>query len=425
VNNSVTPKRSQYSLFCPCPDNGQGFFVPAPAGPRPVGVGTLLSPATAETISCLLSHISPQHIPPQPPAKQNFTYQLESNDLPFDKDVEKREYWLQVYNCDVIVKKPSRSMKIDASGKRGHIFQFSKESAKRLNFVARNSGHHVLSQFCCTYHETWPDHGWQIKRTLEKFIKRLKRRFQTEQFYFLWCLEFQERGAPHIHFFSSIPISPENQSFIAQQWLEVSGQESDEKAVWWHCRPANFFTWEMKSGDYLVKEYISKFDQKQIPEKFHSVGRFWGHSRNMKPDFNTVAPADHDEAMRDIYRRTVRILTKCHERKIDHYKTFGAIFDDKISLFYPMKKEEIPAKTKKELSIGIRMSKHHLTHRRRPKTNLNRKQQSYKLPGMAPRFYDVASFFMAPAVQGGFLSFSRYADNPDTTPPAKQNSTPF
>jgi len=39
----------------------------------------------------------------------------------------------------------------------------------------------------------------------------------------------------------------------------------------------------MKKGGYLCK-YLEKKEQKNVPNNFENVGRFWGCSRNMVPD---------------------------------------------------------------------------------------------------------------------------------------------
>jgi hypothetical protein len=414
-----------------------------------------------------LNHISPHLSLPQPPATQNFTPRLESNALPrslkgleatpFESvnpltgevffldivtlppcaDPEKTDYWLQVYHNDLIVKKPARNMKKPTPGPRGKIFQFSDASSRRLGFVCRNSGFHIKTHFCCTYPGIFPLNGREVKRHLERFIKRLKRRFGVDNFYYLWCLEFQQRGAPHIHFYSSIPETRENHLFLVQAWLESMDEPNNDLAWSFHAHPNNFFPWEMKDGSYPCKEYIQKSVQKETPEAFHSVGRFWGHSHNMKPDFNTVAPADHDEALQDIHKAATRILAKAHERKIDHFKTFSLLFQERLTMLFPgVERADVPAHAKKQISLALKIQKPHKTHRKKPKTNLRNRAQSFTLPYMAPVFYDVCTRLMSPAGSGSFTAFSRFVDSctiqdekltapPDSTPPATQDFTLF
>lgn len=344
------------------------------------------------------------------------------------------EYWIQAYHNDLKVKKPSiQAIPVDRAI-RGYIFQFSDGSRNRLLFVCRNSGHLVCSQFCCTFHDSWPLDGKSLKKMIAAFIKRLKRRFGS-RFHWLWCLEFQERSAPHIHFFSDIQNTDENRDFLADAWLAVSGQSNDDGCSKFHRHPKNFFDWEMKSGAYLAKEYIGKIEQKQVPAAFHNVGRFWGNSDSMKPDFSTIDPKDHDEALQDIYRQATRIVTKGAERKKDHFKTFGVLFSRALDLF-GIPHDEISGKNKKMISIGIKLSGRHKTHRLRPPTNLRRRVQSYNLPNMAPVFYDVVNHLLSPSPGGGFSRFSSWAAaqkptddglrfQDSTPPPARRSNTPF
>lgn len=202
-------------------------------------------------------------------------------------------------------------------------------------------------------------------------------------------------------------------------WLEVIKETENKECRDFNEHPKNFHPWEMKNGSYLAKEYIAKSVQKEVPEAFHSVGRFWGHSFNMKPDFLTVDPLDQTEAFQDLYHQAIRIITRAYEKKRDCFKTFGAIYAEKLALFgLPL--DVIPGSWKKQLSIGIKLSGVHKTHRRRPATNIRKKAQSYSLPGMSKAYYEVLQFLNpSRPPQGGFLSFSRSVDEKNNTPLAR------
>lgn len=194
---------------------------------------------------------------------------------------DKQDYLIQVYNSDVMVKKPSVSVK-KQPGVRADIFQFSKESARRLLFVCRNSGYLIKSQICLTFHEKWPLNGLVLKSALNNLLVQIRAQYPGVNY--LWCLEFQKRGAPHFHLFTSIPVTDKTfQPFVTKKWLKITDETENAKCRWWHNRPENFFSWDMGSGGYIIKEYITKAEQKDVPEAFHNVGRFWGTSRGMKP----------------------------------------------------------------------------------------------------------------------------------------------
>lgn len=410
--------------------------------------------AAGEAGACLLPHISPSTsdtsnpVPPPAPGKLSCTEESaygkcfidESTGEIFDaiaepyfdtKDLiwvnpgagEDCEYWLQVYRNDVKIKRPTLQGDTSTKGKRGQIFEFSASSMNRLLFICRNSGHLVQSQFCCTFHNSWPLDGKALKQMLEGFIKRLKRKF-GRGIHYLWVLEFQDRGAPHIHFFSDILPTRHNRWFLADAWLDASDQTGDSKCRRFHRNPKNFFTWEMKSGAYLAKEYIGKVEQKDVPASFKNVGRFWAASHNMTPDYATVDPRDYDFAYRDALTKTVRTITRACEKKIDQGKAFVRRFHATLALF-GVPSSEISGKIKKEVAIGIKLNGSHKTTRLRPPTNLRRRKQTLNLAGMADLFYSVLNHYTAPPLPSGFKAFSSWSNDQTNPPPARRSPTPF
>lgn len=224
---------------------------------------------------------------------------------------EKKPFYLKVFSKDVQVKVPWPSPP-PKGGLRSSVFEFSNASRRRLLHVCRNSGHLIKSQFCLTYHELWPNDGKVVKANLNHFLTVLKR--LAGDIHYLWVLEFQQRGAPHIHFFSDIEATPEWRRILSNAWvLTVLGQSSDASMLKFHDHPGNFFPWNMKSGSYLSKEYIQKSVQKDVPENFHNVGRFWGCSRNMIPCFEMVEP-DMISNLKPEIVKAVRVITRAHEK---------------------------------------------------------------------------------------------------------------
>lgn len=216
-----------------------------------------------------------------------------------------------LYDKDVIVKKfrdepPSKK----GGGMRNNIFEFSESSKRRLLFVCRNSGHYIKSQVCLTYHKSSPINGKCFKETLNVFLQRLRRKYKN--IHYLWVLEFQKNGQPHAHLFTDIEPTKENRILVATYWNEITNETEENLKFTSH--PRNFFKWVMKSGSYLAKEYIAKTVQKDVPEHFQSVGRFWGASRNMTPKFSMIIPEKTVEEK--YYKKAVRAVFKAHERKL-------------------------------------------------------------------------------------------------------------
>ena len=224
------------------------------------------------------------------------------------------QFILQVYKADLkIVKGFSRPGSQHERAPREAIFEFSASSRKNLLKTCRNSGHHIRSQFCLTFHDTWPADGQELKRQMNVFLTLLRREYSDV--HYLWVLEFQARTAPHFHLFTDLDVTPENQRFLAETWVTVSGQLDDEVCLAWHLHDNNFFAWSMVNGSYVSK-YAEKAEQKDVPENFHNVGRFWGSSRNMVPRFYVVDPVEaEDPEIAGKIEQAVRSITKNEEKK--------------------------------------------------------------------------------------------------------------
>jgi hypothetical protein len=125
--------------------------------------------------------------------------------------------------------------------------------------------------------------GRVFKRHLATFRKRLNRfmiKNSINHWAALWFLEFQARGAPHIHLmiFDCL-ISRETikyaRAWVGRAWSKIVGNSDKLEAVK-HARAGTQVA-RMKADHfgYAVK-YATKTHQKDVPEEFKSVGRFWG-----------------------------------------------------------------------------------------------------------------------------------------------------
>jgi len=117
---------------------------------------------------------------------------------------------------------------------------FSQKSRSRLRFTAANSRDNIKSQFCMTYGDVWPINGRSLKADLTLFLKRLRKRF--EQLDYVWISEFQTRGAPHFHFFSSLEPTPENHNILTAAWYDIAGY-GQNKVLRVHAHETNFIAW--------------------------------------------------------------------------------------------------------------------------------------------------------------------------------------
>ncbi len=155
------------------------------------------------------------------------------------------------YNVDAIVKHKPVYKTIGAkgikTGKRGKINAFSDNSCKRLKFQLRNTVHLFDGMVALTYPADFPYDGKIVKRDLDVMRKRVARRGMAA----LWVLEFQGRGAPHMHVLVKGKV---NKQWLSRAWYEIVGS-GDEK----HLRAGTTYQHIVDDGDGagLFNIYIS------------------------------------------------------------------------------------------------------------------------------------------------------------------------
>lgn len=226
---------------------------------------------------------------------------------------------------------------------RGVIDSFSDKSRDRLRSVALNAMPELVSMFVGTYPAKYPSDGKEIKRHLDNFLKRFKRKYKTENY--LWVLEFQGRGAPHFHIFFSLPYDKELHLFLAESWAEIvsGGTDDHSKVLRVHKSERQFVGWNMGSGQYVCK-YLDKEQQKHVPDEYKNVGRFWGASRGIvpKPSFivaQEMSLALMGQAPKSV-QQAVRWICKWHEKHTNgHSRVRRSITNNSIPTGAPILKQ--------------------------------------------------------------------------------------
>ncbi len=241
-----------------------------------------------------------------------------------ERDYRKVDYF-HVFKNTVVFKRRAKTFPPKAiQGNRSSIYSFSENSKRNLKRTVINSQYEFVSQFCLTFHQYWPADGKELKRMLNTWLTLCRKKI--DNFKYIWILEFQERGAPHFHVYMNQEVSDSLRYFLAISWCRLTNPKMDdidlEKTTQFrfHDHSKNFIAWDMGSGSYLCK-YLDKERQKDVPECFENVGRFWGASRR------TVAPPvilecsslnQHSmtEEQEKASIRITRILGKLHEKRL-------------------------------------------------------------------------------------------------------------
>ena len=197
---------------------------------------------------------------------------------------------VQVYRQDVVVIRQGVSRQGVYPG-RADVKVFSRRSRRRLAFVASNTDIRFTSMLTLTYPKQFPNDGKDVKYNLKMFIKELRRKVPDVSI--LWFLEFQRRGAPHIHILiRGVRVYRPMQEWVSKTWYRIC-RTGDIKHL-----AAGTRLERVKSPNgarnYTVK-YAHKMVQKSVPAAYRNVGRFWGHSRDVKPVMRCQMQCTNDD----------------------------------------------------------------------------------------------------------------------------------
>jgi len=208
--------------------------------------------------------------------RQNYhEYRSQSNYLSTDPDdagvcVRVSGNLLLVYNT------ARGNPDIDHSSRkqRTAIKEFSLGTGVRMARYLRESTSDYRYMHTLTYPSEYETDGRIVKQHLRRYCQELsreaKRRGDTKHSTF-WFLEFQNRGAPHFHLFTTTFFSYKRCAII---WYSIvnSGDENHLKAG---VRVESLKKGKKGMISY-ARKYARKQEQKKVPENYSNVGRFWG-----------------------------------------------------------------------------------------------------------------------------------------------------
>jgi hypothetical protein len=129
-----------------------------------------------------------------------------------------------------------------------------------------------------TYPAHFPSDGQLCKRHLRALLQQLRRKKIID---YLWFFEFQRRGAPHIHIMLPVLVRRHSQQlWLSRAWYRIV-DSGDRKHL---AAGTNWENFRLRDGAkrYALKE-MAKMWQKRVPSGFCNVGRFWGHSKGVRP----------------------------------------------------------------------------------------------------------------------------------------------
>ena len=199
-------------------------------------------------------------------------------------------------NGSVLVHRANKLQGERPRGERRPIKRLSSTSLARLAIVAKETHITFETMITLTYGPQFPTSGQEVKSQLRIFLTSMRQHFG--KFDYLWFLEFQRRGAPHIHVMTDLD-SPtiadrlcmaECWVYDAQQLPPVYYSSMRTKRLHLlniaslevHIHRKSWDTIRSQGGAaHYVTKYATKTEQKEVPQTFRDVGRFWACSQRV------------------------------------------------------------------------------------------------------------------------------------------------
>lgn len=241
--------------------------------------------------------------------------------MPGDGSPHKRQkYTVSFFNHDAVVSSHDEVAQPDhlEGETRGAITELSFKSRQRLAFTAVNSEVVFRSMLTCTVH---PDAGIKSGVTFKNSMKPLLQLLRDRGNEYLWFLEFQKNGSPHIHILLSRypdekavrgsngkPWFRESSFDLSSKWAKYVSKAIDldsdvdlfdprfeaiKKMASASCRYEPITSKD--GGARYACKYAYKTEQKSVPFQFNDVGRFWGCTRGVRPRRKEVIAATWEQ----------------------------------------------------------------------------------------------------------------------------------
>ena len=194
---------------------------------------------------------------------------------------------------------------------RGAIVQLSTKSRARMLYVLSATSVEFRSMGTLTYGKEYPRDGYALKVAFHRWKQEFLRRYAGG---FFWWLEFNtKRPAPHIHFLSTrANVFGADLRWLGMSWPKANGIGPGRiyQALEGE-RPRDLYTemyqvhshrdaWDTlrhrDGGIKYASSYVWKKDQKEVPEQYANVGRFWGANQFVT---SAIQPLDRFSARAD------------------------------------------------------------------------------------------------------------------------------
>lgn len=212
----------------------------------------------------------------------------------------------------------------------------------------------LLAMLTLTYPGAWLEvapNGQEVKRHLKMLRKRYKRAY-GEDLLCIWKLEFQRRGAPHVHMLMRPPhqlVDGKNfRDWLSRVWVEiVNHSDSEERRRHLLAGTGLDFNEGLRGSDprrvavYFTKHgaYQAKNYQNQVPKEWQEPGkgpgRFWGYwGLQKKIATVSVSVKVGTEAGRILrrYSRAQQVTQLIHRPRVKNGRRVESVYPEVIGL---------------------------------------------------------------------------------------------
>lgn len=169
-----------------------------------------------------------------------------------------------VYERDVVLQRQLSQSELRSrkgGGRRGKISGLSNAAWRRFILALRN-GPHLTYRLTLTYPAQFPTDG----KIVSDHTKRMRRSLVERGVSGIWYLEFQTRGAAHIHMLLDRRVDKE---WVSARWARIVGDVDAN-----HARVGTAV--ERIRDQKRAFAYALKRVSKTVPSGFTDPGRLWG-----------------------------------------------------------------------------------------------------------------------------------------------------
>lgn len=191
--------------------------------------------------------------------------------------------------------KKKRDDKLQGKPKGSKIREYTPRTAVRLNLHLTEFSEKYKHEITVTYPAEFPTDGLIVRKHRHELLRRLKRHGVKN---YTTCLEFQERGAPHIHVLVDKWV---NFRKLKNMWFKIVG--SGDPLHLEAGTSINDIQDITKTRMYM-SAYARKKDQKEVPEGYENVGKWWTSNDSAKP--HEIESCEYD-TQREMHRENRQI----------------------------------------------------------------------------------------------------------------------